>query len=82
MQTTMTISFREAAKRLGEQITTAEMAKSLRVSPSTVRQARLEEGASGHRNPPEGWAPNLARIAREREEHFRELAEALEADSE
>jgi transposase-like protein len=72
------MDFREAARRLGEQITTATMAKELGVSEHTVRQARLQAGASGHRSPPEGWPRILARLAREREGHFRSLADALE----
>lgn len=74
----MKTDFRNAAQRLGEQITTADMARELGVSHHTIRQARLGQGASGSRRPPAGWERVLVRLAREREAHFRKLAEDLE----
>jgi hypothetical protein len=72
-----TMNFREAARRLGEQVTTAMMAERLGVSEHTVRQARLEPGASGHRTPPAQWRAALAEMAEERGRDLRKLAEEL-----
>jgi hypothetical protein len=60
------MDFRTAANILGEQITTADMAEALSVSPHSVRQARLQDGAPGFRRPPEGWTQVFAQLARER----------------
>lgn len=42
----------------------------LRCSEAAFRQARLAEGANAHRNPPEGWEAPLARLARQKADHF------------
>jgi hypothetical protein len=60
------MDFRTAANILGQQITTADMAEALGVSPHSVRQARLQEGAPGFRKPPEGWPQVFVRLAAER----------------
>lgn len=60
------MDFRTAANILGQQITTADMAEALGVSPHSVRQARLQDGAPGFRKPPEGWPDIFTRLAKER----------------
>jgi hypothetical protein len=72
------MDFRTAANVLGKQITTADMAEALGVSPHSVRQARLQHGAPGFRNPPEGWPEVFARLARERCIELQAFVEALE----
>jgi hypothetical protein len=76
------MDFREAAQRLGQQLTTAEIAAALGVSEHSVRQARLQEGTAGYRKPPQGWRAVLAKLARSREGHFGELGAQLEREAE
>lgn len=74
------MEFRDAARVLGRQITSAEMAKVLGVSDYTIRQARLEPGktATGYRRPPAGWEAVVVRLARERARELERLADELE----
>jgi hypothetical protein len=71
------MDFRTAANLLGEQITTAEIAEALGVSPHSIRQARLVEGAPGFRRPPAGWQEALARLAEQRGTELKALAAEL-----
>lgn len=48
------------------------------VSISSIARARLDPASSAYRSPPEDWETVLARLARERTEDFKELAEQLE----
>src|SRR5690606_24872254 len=63
LQTGVRMEFRDAARILGEQVTTAEMAKALGVSHSTARQARMKPDAPGYRRPPENWRQAVAKLA-------------------
>ena len=72
------MDFRTAANILGSQITTADIAKALDMSPHSIRQARLQEGAPGYRKPPEGWQKALIRLAKQRNRELKALIEALE----
>jgi hypothetical protein len=74
------MDFRTAANLLGQQITTADMAEALGVSPHSVRQARLQEGAPGFRRAPEGWPHAFVRLAQERCSELKALVEALERE--
>lgn len=74
------MDFRTAANLLGHQVTTADMADALGVSPHSVRQARLQEGAPGFRKPPDGWAQAFVRLAQERCSELKALVEALERE--
>jgi hypothetical protein len=76
MQTAM--DFRTAANVLGQQITTADMAEALGVSPHSVRQARLQEGAPGFRKPPEGWPKAFTELASRRCRELQAFMEDLE----
>jgi hypothetical protein len=72
------MDFRTAANILGQQITTADMAEALGVSPHSVRQARLQDGAPGFRKPPEDWSRVFVRLARERCSELKAFIEELE----
>ncbi len=72
---------RNVAEILGRQVTTADMAAVLGMSPYSVRQMRLEESASGYRRPPAGWEAKLARLARRRSAELVKLAERLEQET-
>jgi len=74
------MDFRTAANILGQQITTADMAEALGVSPHSVRQARLQDGAPGFRKPPEGWTQVFARLARDRCRELNAFIEELERE--
>ena len=74
------MDFRTAANILGQQITTADMAESLSVSPHSVRQARLQDGAPGFRKPPEGWPQVFIRLAKERCGELQAFIEELERE--
>ena len=71
------MNFRKATDDLLGGISHEELANALGVSIHTIRQARLAEGARAHRSPPEGWEPIVARLAKQRAERFRRLAETL-----
>jgi hypothetical protein len=72
------MDFRTAANILGQQITTADMAEALGVSPHSVRQARLQDGAPGFRKPPDGWPQVFVRLAKQRCREFEVFIEELE----
>jgi hypothetical protein len=74
------MDFRTAANVLGQQITTADMAEALGVSPHSVRQARLQDGAPGFRKPPEGWPQVFIRLAKERCSELQTFIEGLEQE--
>lgn len=74
------MDFRTAANILGQQITTAEMAEALGVSPHSVRQARLQDGAPGFRKPPEGWPEVFTQLARKRCSELKAFISELEKD--
>ena len=73
----MANNFRKATDDLLTGISHEELAKALGVSVPTVRQARLDESAKAHRNPPQGWEGPVAKLAKQKAEHFRRLAERL-----
>ncbi len=72
------MDFRTAVNVLGKQITTAEIADAFGMSPHSIRQARLQEGAPGYRRPPDGWQEVLLRLARERVVELDSLIETIE----
>jgi len=73
------MDFKKATEELMEGMTREQIAVVLGVSEATVRQARLDEAAKAHRNPPGGWETKLAREARKRAERLSRLAERLGA---
>jgi hypothetical protein len=72
------MDFKRATDDLTAQVSHEELAKALGVSIPSVRQARLSDDAKAHRSPPEGWEAAVARLAKQRAEHFRRLAERLQ----
>jgi len=74
------MDFRTAANVLGKQVTTADMAEALGVSPHSVRQARLQDGAPGFRKPPDGWPQVFIRLAEERCRELKAFIEELERE--
>lgn len=73
------MDFKKATEELMAGMTRGEIADALGVSEASVRQARLEDSAKAHRNPPGGWEAKLAREARKRAERLSRLAERLQA---
>jgi hypothetical protein len=71
------MDFRTAVNILARQITTAEIAEAAGMSPSSIRQARLQEGAPGYRTPPKDWQKHVLKVARERREELDRLIEEL-----
>lgn len=73
------MDFKKATDELLDHLSHEELATALGVSVPTVRQARLSEDAKAHRTPPEGWEPVVAKLAKQKADHFRRLAERLGA---
>jgi predicted transcriptional regulator len=71
------MNFKKATDVLMDGMTRSEIATALGCSEATVRQARLEESAKARRSPPQGWEPRVAKLARQRAEQLRRLAESL-----
>ena len=71
------VEFREAARILGEHITTADMADAVGMSTDTIRQARLGPGTSGYRNPPENWPKVIRHTAFRRAKGLVKLAQSI-----
>lgn len=72
------MDFKVATDILTRRITADEIAAAAGVSISSIARARLDPASSAYRSPPEDWETVLARLARERTEEFKELAEQLE----
>lgn len=74
------MDFKTATDRVAGCISHAEIAAAAGVSVQTVRQARLDPSAPGHRPPPAGWRGVLASLVRNRARELTSFAEALELD--
>lgn len=75
----MTMDFKTATDRLSAaKITADDIAEAFGVVRNTIARARLDSSSPAYRSPPENWQPVLARLARERSEQLRSLAERLE----
>jgi hypothetical protein len=72
------MDFKTATDRVAGCISHAEIAEAAGVSVQTIRQARLDPSAPGHRPPPAGWQDVLARLARERSQQLAQFAEEVE----
>jgi predicted transcriptional regulator len=75
------MNFKKATDELMAGMTRQEIADALGVSEATVRQARLDDAAKAHRSPPQGWEGRLARLAAQRAERLRRLADRLTAET-
>lgn len=71
------MDFKTATDRVAGCISHAEIAEAAGVSVQTIRQARLDPSAPGHRPPPAGWREVLARLARMRSEELGRFAKQL-----
>jgi hypothetical protein len=71
------MDFKKATEELMAGMTRGQIAEALGVSEASVRQARLDPSAKAFRNPPEGWEPTLAKLARHRADRLGKLAERL-----
>lgn len=71
------MEFKTATDRVAGCISHTEIAEAAGVSVQTIRQARLDPSAPGHRPPPRGWQELLARLARERSADLTRFADEL-----
>ncbi len=71
------MDFKKATEELMAGMTRGQIADALGVSEATVRQARLDDTANAHRNPPVGWEAKVAKLAKQRAERLAKLAEHL-----
>jgi hypothetical protein len=71
------MDFKTATDRVAGCISHAEIAEAAGVSVQTIRQARLDPSAPGHRPPPSGWQEVLGRLARERAKDLESFADKL-----
>ncbi len=71
------MDFKTATDRVAGCISHAEIAEAAGVSVQTIRQARLDPSAPGHRPPPTGWRNTLSRLARARAEELVDFADTL-----
>lgn len=72
------MNFNKATDGLFDRVSHDDLAEVLRISVASIRQARLSPDAEAHRTPPQGWEKAVLRLARQREGHFRRLADELE----
>jgi len=70
------MNFQEVTDRLC--ISAAELAEVFDRPVQSIRQMRSDPSSAGHRPPPEGWQPILARLARDRGDELHKLADELE----
>ena len=75
-----TVDFKRATDALFECVTHGELAEKLRVSIPSIRQARLDEEAKAHRNPPEYWESAIKALAESRVKHFQRLVWQMEKE--
>lgn len=74
------MDFKTATDCVAGCISHAEIAEAAGVSVQTIRQARLDPSAPGHRPPPAGWQAVLARLALEHAEKLTVFANALSGE--
>jgi hypothetical protein len=75
------MDFRKATEVLTEAVTAADIAKAVKRSEQSVRQARMAPDRDGYRAPPPGWEAGVAKLARARAERLLRLAEQLEGNA-
>src|SRR5271156_1666314 len=71
------MTFKKATDRLFSRIGHEDLAKALKVSIASIRQARLSPDALAHRSPPPDWENAVLRLAEEQVWHFRKLIEEI-----
>jgi DNA-binding GntR family transcriptional regulator len=75
------MNFKKATDRLFSRVDHQDLAKALKVSVASIRQARLSPDALAHRSPPRGWENAVLRLAEERVRHFQKLVEEIRDSS-
>ena len=73
------MNFRAATDELFSAVTDAELARLLKCSVATVRQARLRDDAKAHRNPPKDWEPAVMVLAKRQAVRLTRLVTKLDA---
>jgi hypothetical protein len=71
------MDFKTATDRVAGCISHAEIAEAAGVSVQTIRQARLDPSAPGHRPPPPNWREVLVRLALQRSSELAAFAGKL-----
>lgn len=74
------MDFKTATDRVAGCISHAEIAEAAGVSVQTIRQARLDPSAPGHRPPPAGWRAFLAYVVRRRASELIKYADELASE--
>jgi len=75
------MNFKGTTNRLFSRVSHEDLAKALKVSVASIRQARLGSDALAHRSPPPDWENAVLRLAEERVLHFRKLIEEIRGSS-
>lgn len=75
---TAAMDFKTATDRVAGCISHAEIAEAAGVSVQTIRQARLDPSAPGHRPPPANWGAVLSAILRRRSLELIALADEID----
>jgi hypothetical protein len=73
----MAMDFKKATDELFAPISHDDLAAALGKSVPSIRQARLDEGASAHRKPPEGWEKAVAGLAEKQANRLIRLSKSL-----
>ena len=71
------MNFKTATDALFEGVNHGELADKMGVSIPAIRQARLDERANAHRNPPDGWERAVRALAENRIRHYQKLVAQL-----
>jgi hypothetical protein len=71
------MNFRDAVDTLCTPLTHQDVAKALKVSVQTVRQARLNENSDAFRAPPKNWRAAIIRLAEQRILSYYKLIEKM-----
>lgn len=72
------MDFKTATDRVAGCISHAEIAEAAGVSVQTIRQARLDPSAPGHRPPPGRWREVLIKLVRQRATELGVFADDLQ----
>jgi hypothetical protein len=75
------MTFKKATDCLFSRMSHDDLAKALKVSVASIRQARLSPDALAHRSPPRDWEDAVLQLAEERVLHFRKLIEEIRGSS-
>jgi hypothetical protein len=73
------MNFKQATDALLKSVTLEDLARELRVSVQTVRQARAAGESKAHRPPPSGWEAAVLSLLRARIDGYQKLTKRLES---